>query len=502
MLDRANLSAYTVFTAFTAFTAILLGSSVPAQALSSTAFPPANRGPAIGANASVNSSLNSSAPTDGYLLGAGDRVRVDFFNVPEFSGEFGVLPNGTVNLPNIGAVNVQGRSLIQASDVIADRAKVILKRTVVTVSLVTPRPVNIAIAGEVNRPGAYTLSLNPVNGEVTVPKLTKVLQLAEGVTQSADLRRVQVRRVFPGREDVINTVTVDLWKLLNAGDNRQDIRLQDGDSIYIPPVEAISLNEARQLSSASFASKRTRPLQVIVVGQVNRPGPYTIAEYSATEVAATSSDLRDTPVSRVPSVTQAIQQAGGITQLANVRQIQVKRLTKTGEEKSVNIDFWNLLTQGDARQDLPLQDGDTIVVPEATNLTDGEATQLAKASFSPDKIAVNVVGAVEKPGTVSVPPNTPLNQALLAAGGFNKDARKSRVTLVRLNPNGTVDKRDVQVFFQEGLNEGYNPAMRNNDTIIVDRTGFAKVTGAIAPLLSPLGSLFSIFNVFKTTTTK
>ena len=43
---------------------------------------------------------------DGYLLGAGDRVRIDVFNVPEITGEYTVLPNGTINMPLVGAVGV------------------------------------------------------------------------------------------------------------------------------------------------------------------------------------------------------------------------------------------------------------------------------------------------------------------------------------------------------------------------------------------------------------
>ncbi len=136
---------------------------------------------------------------------------------------------------------------------------------------------------------------------------------------------------------------------------------------------------------------------------------------------------------QIPTVTKAIQVAGGITQSADIRRIQVRRLTKGGSEQVIDVDFWKLLQAGDMRQDLPLQDGDTVVIPVAKTISPADATTLASASFSPDKISVYVVGEVAKPGLVQVPPNTPLNQAILAAGGFNNRAKQGSVKFVRLN---------------------------------------------------------------------
>ncbi|MCX7592551.1 MAG: polysaccharide biosynthesis/export family protein, partial [Fischerella sp.] len=44
----------------------------------------------------------------GYTLGGGDRVRVNVFEVPEYTGEYTVPPGGAINLPLIGSVTVQG----------------------------------------------------------------------------------------------------------------------------------------------------------------------------------------------------------------------------------------------------------------------------------------------------------------------------------------------------------------------------------------------------------
>ncbi|XGV98115.1 MAG: SLBB domain-containing protein [Leptolyngbya sp. BL-A-14] len=455
--------------------------------------------PAIAAQVSPAPANRQAPPQaaegDGYLLGGGDRVKLDFFNVPEFSGEYQVLPNGTINLPQVGAVVVQGRNLKQASQLIGNRYAAVLQRPVVTVSLLAARPINVAIAGEINRPGSYTIpAIAPNDGNT--PNLTRIIQLAEGITQAADLRKVQVRRLRTsntGAPNASETLTVDLWQLLQTGNVQQDLQLRDGDSIFIPPTNTVDLQEARQLAAANFAAKNTRPLKVSVVGEVARPGPYTLVEGS---VAPQQQGQTNPNGLQVPSVTRAIQIAGGITQSADIRNVQIRRLTRSGPPQAIKLDIWKLLTAGDVLQDLPLQDGDTIEIPTAPALSDRDAGVLAAASFSPDKITVNIVGEVERPGAVSVPPNTPLNQALLTAGGFNKRASKRAVTFIRLNPNGSVSKRDINVDLAQGLNEQNNPPLRNNDTIVIRKSAIAGIGDALGLVTSPLGGLFGLLNIF------
>jgi polysaccharide export outer membrane protein len=163
----------------------------------------------------------------------------------------------------------------------------------------------------------------------------------------------------------------------------------------------------------------------------------------------------------------------------------------------IAVDLWQLLQGGDLAQDAILQEGDTIAIPTATNIDPAEAPQIAAASFSPNLIRVNVVGEVARPGSVEVPPNTPLNQALLAAGGFNNRARRSRVDLIRLNPNGTVSKRTIDINLAQGINDQSNPILRNNDVVVINRSGLASVSDTLGTILSPVGSIFTFFNFFR-----
>ncbi|MDX2229156.1 MAG: SLBB domain-containing protein [Leptolyngbyaceae cyanobacterium bins.349] len=426
---------------------------------------------------------------DGYLLGPGDRIKVDIFDVPELTGEFQVLPNGTVNLPLIGAVAVQQRTLAQAERAIAARYNRVLQQPVVTISIVTPRPIRVAIAGEVNRPGTYTVPALTTDG--TVPSLSRTIQLAEGVTQAADLRQVQIRRLR-SVGSATEVIKVDLWDLLQGGNLQQDVRLLDGDSIVIPATTTVNLQEAQQLAAANFAARNNRPLKITVIGEVNRPGPYTLIEGAVGQ----RDQLISPNLLQVPSVTRAIQVAGGITQLADVRKIQVRRITRLGPPQIIQLDFWQLLKSGDVLQDLPLQDGDTVQIPTASTPNDAELTDLALASFSPDRINVNIAGEVERPGIVSLQPNTPLNQAILAAGGFNRRAVQRAVTLVRLNPNGTVTKREIPINFEQALNNEGNPGLRNNDIIIVRKSGFANFLERTNEILGPFNGLINLFRIF------
>ncbi len=304
--------------------------------------------------------------SEAYILGAGDAIRIDIFDVPEFSGQNGqhtLSTDGSINLPWVGRVVLQGMTAESSARYLADRYARYVKHPLVTVTLLTARPLRVGVIGQVNRPGVYQ-----------VPQGTAAQRL---------------------------------------------------------------------------------------------------------------------------TVTQAIQAAGGIAQMANIREIQVRRPNYDGTEDILNVNLWDFLQGGQIGQDLALRDGDTLVIPQATALNPEEVTQLSAANFAPATMTVNVVGEVTRPGGVAVPPNTTLNQAILAAGGFNNSrARRNHVELIRLNPNGTVTKRTVAVDLAAGINETTNPLLRPNDVVVVGRSTLAETSDFLGSLLSPLNGIFSVFRLF------
>jgi polysaccharide export outer membrane protein len=436
-------------------------------------------------------SQNSTISTD-YLLGGGDRIRVNVFEVPEYTGEYQVPPGGAINLPLIGSLSVLGLTTEQAADEIARRYARFLKRPLISVNLLSSRPINVFVAGEVTRPGSYTLSLEGSGGNnpgVQYPTILAALTTAQGVTLAADITKVQLRRKL-GRSGE-QVVSFNLKELTQTGRVSQDITLRDGDTIVVPTATNFNVAEARNLFAANYAASQSAPRTVAITGQVYRPGSYLV-----TSGAGGASD-GGAPGTGLPTVMRAIQLAGGITSQADVRNIKIRRPTRVGSEQSLNVNLWELLQTGDLNQDVVLQDGDTIVVPLATDINTAEATQLATTTLSPAKIQVGVVGEVKKPGLTDLQPNSSLNQALLAAGGFN-DARASSaaVDLIRLNANGTVTKRVVKIDFSKGINDDTNPILRNNDVVVVSRSGIAKTTDTINTVSGPFGTLLGVVRLF------
>jgi len=369
----------------------------------------------------------------------------------------------------------------------------------------TSQPLKIAIVGEVTRPGTYTVGAGGGGGDaggglIGLTRLTLALQTAGGVTQSADIGNIQViRRPRAGAEQ---TVSVNLWDMVERGNLTQDIILQQGDTIVVPTVSAENFDPARsiQLATTNFAADTSQPLNIAVVGEVNRPGTYTVGAGGGGGAPGAGGGIIG-----LTTVTRAIQTAGGITPLADIRQIEVRRQRKDGTQQLIALDLWQLLETGALTNDVILQQGDTIVVPTATSIDLAEAPQVALASFSPGAIRVNIVGEVLSPGTLELPPNTSLNQALLAAGGCNNSrARKDDVELIRLNPNGTVSQEVVPVDFSQGLDEQTNPTLRNGDVIVVGRSGLAKtrdtlgeIGGTIGAVTNPVLSVFGFLNFFQ-----
>lgn len=433
----------------------------------------------------ATSEVNFPPNETDYTLGSGDRLRLDVFQAKDYSGEYTVLVDGSLSLPLVGKIEVEGMTLSQVTELLTQRYALYIKRPVVTVSLIAPRPLKIAISGEVNRPGSYNLPLNDVQ---KFPTLTDMIQKAGGITTTADVREVKIRRSLRGVERLL---TVNLWDLLQAGNLKQDITLRDGDTIFIPTKEEIDPAEIRQLADANFGIQTDRTVAVAVVGEVYRPGSYKVSPQEAN-----ASEENGNSQSQPPRLTQAIVLAGGIKPLANIREVEVRRFTRDGKQQTMAVDLWQLLETGEIDKDIILQEGDTIVIPKAPELAASEAETLASANFAPSTIRVNVVGEVKEPGVVEVPPNTPLAQAILAAGGFDdKRAATDSVELIRLNPNGTVSKRKIEVDFAAGINEESNPSLRNNDAIVVRRSGLTEVTDTIGTVLNPLG-VFNIFRIF------
>lgn len=424
---------------------------------------------------------NSPLLEQPYILGPGDRLKIEIFDAPEYGGEISVLADGSLSLPFAGRVIVEDLSLSQATEVISVAYSRVLQRPVVSVRVVAPRPVEVTVLGEVTKPGLYIFQvLRP--GESVLgfryPTLTDAISTAEGISLAANIRQIELRRLQPG--GIEKVFDLNLWDFLQVGKTNQNPSLRDGDTIFIPPATNIDLKELRQLATSALATEPDRPRNTIILGAVKNPGTYVLIG------GPTRSELRP---GGLPTLTSAIREAGGIIPEADVRRIQLRRSTKAGPEQIIEIDLWELLEVGNLNLDPIIQDGDTIVVPTATKTNIVELNELAGSSFFTDTIQVTIVGEInrrEGGGVLNLPPNTTLNQAITDAGGFNNRAKETSVVLIRVNSNGTVEKRTIDIDFSQGVNQETNPLMKDNDIVVIDASNLVKYQDNLGRILDPV----------------
>ena len=132
------------------FTAVTLLASITIA----TPYPSPAQGLRGQRSVSPQPSANVIQPEATYTLGGGDRIRIDVLDEPQLGGEIQVPLGGRIVLPLIGGISIQGLTTEQASRSIETRYAPYLKRPVVTVTLLSARPVNVLVSGEVNNPGA------------------------------------------------------------------------------------------------------------------------------------------------------------------------------------------------------------------------------------------------------------------------------------------------------------------------------------------------------------
>jgi polysaccharide biosynthesis/export protein len=458
---------------------------------------PALNSPAVSAPA-VNDFI---PPEEDYTLAPGDKVKIEVLKLPQYNLETQVLVDGTISLLQVGRIDVRGMTLAAASQAASDKYAKLLRYPIVTIALINARPIRVGIAGEVFRRGSYDLSIgdgsNAGSAAVSLPTLTRALKTAGGITQAADIRQVQIRRPRYGQSDRL--ITLNLWEYVKGTNPRADIPLRDGDAIFVPAAEKLDLQESYQLAVTSFSAVQAQPLNIAVVGEVYRPGTHTVESTVQAPIAGSPGTARDTfnQVRIFPTLTRAIQTAGGVKPSADIRTITVRRVTQAGAEQTFDINLWDLLTSGDQKQDLILQDRDTIFVPLAKTINNADAAKVAAASFSPDKIRISIVGEVARPGILEVPPNTPLNKAILVAGGFTSQANRKNVDFIRVNPDSTVQNRAIPVNFALSIDERNNPALLNEDVIVVRRSGIGNVGDFLGNVFNPLNPVISVLNFFR-----
>lgn len=295
---------------------------------------------------------------DQYILGPGDGLVMKFLGLAgndPLSGPLEILSDGTASAPLVGSVRLTGLTLSQATLWLQSLYRKQVLRPELQLTLTKPRPLRVAILGEVEHPGIYTLNLGGDSANTAVaagfsglPTLIDAIQKAGGITNQADLTKVNIRRQMPGETALYRRTSVDLLALIRDGDLSQNPLLFDGDTIRVTKAPE-TIPEAIELSATTLAPKQ---ISVNVIGEVKSPGAISLPA--------------NTPL------VQAVLSAGGTDPLrADKSRVQLIRMNRNGS--ITRRAFYLSLDQGASNEsNPPLRDRDTLIITRSNyaKLTD------------------------------------------------------------------------------------------------------------------------------------
>lgn len=320
----------------------------------------------------------TGAVSEDYPLGPGDEVWLILTGDVERSYPLTVTREGFLIIPQVGQVPVHGLTLEQLEDRLytyLGRAYSGVRRgpeatTQFQVTLGQMRASHVFVVGEAERPSGYQVS--------PMARVFNALYRAGGPNENGSFRRIIVRR--NGQQ----VAEVDLYPYLLAGEPSGDIRLEQGDMVFVPV---------------------TGP-RVTVEGEVRRTGIYEIRP---------GEGLRD-----------VLAFAGGIRPEAVVQRVQIDRILppeqrEPGKDRTlVDVDVSAVFQEG--RGQIDLRDGDIV-------------TLFSVSEERRNRVAIT--GGVRRPGHYEWEPGLTLEELLRRADGLREGAYTSRALLYRLQEDNT-----------------------------------------------------------------
>lgn len=214
--------------------------------------------------------LNLTPVPPDYVIGPGDELRIRVWGQVNTQANVRVDRSGNIYLPQIGPIYVAGLPYSSLEAHLRDAVGRVYKNFNLTVDMGQIRSIQVYVTGEARRPGVYTVS--------SLSTLVNAIFSSGGPSVEGSLRRIQVRR----NGSVVTTF--DLYRLLLNGDKSKDVKLLDGDVIYIPSIGP----------------------QAAVTGSVAMPGIYEL--------------LQD------ESLGDLLKDAGGVTAVSSGARISIERI--------------------------------------------------------------------------------------------------------------------------------------------------------------------------------
>ena len=300
-----------------------------------------------------------------YVVGPGDSLSIDLWGGVSQRLPRTVDREGRVALPEVGPVLVAGRTLGEAQEIVQRALRTQFRDVSADVSLLRLRSVRVYVVGDVTSPGAYDVSSlsTPLNA----------LFVAGGVTPQGSLRRLQHYR---GKQLIEE---VDAYDLLLHGIRGDLQRLENGDSLMVPPLGPI----------------------VTVEGMVRRPAVY---------------ELRDEK-----TLLDVVDLSGGILPAAALRHIEVQRLVAHEKRTMLTLDL------------SPNVDADSVKKQlDSFKINDGDEIHIFPiAPYNGD--AIYVQGHVLRPGRYSYKEGMKLSDLIGSYKDLLPEPAPHYAEIVRLN---------------------------------------------------------------------
>ncbi len=258
--------------------------------------------------------LLGSAESFDYKIGRQDLLEIRVFGLDELDQTVRVSTDGTIHLPLLGRLNVAGMSKRNLELEIARLLETdFVHNPQVTVFVKDYQSKMISVTGAVKRPGSYQML-----GSKT---LLEMISLAGGLDKDVGQEIVIFRTLPDGRTE---RLPINLKRLVYQADPSQNIRIQPEDIVYIPVLETV---------------------RIFVSGAVKSP------------------DLYEVPRSEPVTVLKAITLAGGTTDRAAEKKIQILRTNESGERVTLLVNLKRIKKGLDP--DPILQPDDLVLVPES-----------------------------------------------------------------------------------------------------------------------------------------
>lgn len=304
-----------------------------------------------------------------YVLGAGDMLRILVYGSQDLTTEARISATGTITFPLLGELKLGGLTPTAAEKKISDSLEKggLVKQPHVNLVVLQYQSQYVSVLGDVYKPGRFSLDRPST--------LSDALALAGGATPNGS----DIVTLIRTKEGKTTKQDYDLRELLIKGKAEGNPMVVANDIVFV---------NAREVS---------------VLGQVNRPGKYSV-------------------IGGVRTVLDFLSQAGGISSGGADKIIVVTQ--RAGNSKKYEIDVDQLYRSGDTSVNFELSNGDSIYVPRAP--------------------VFYIYGEVQRPGSFRLERNMTVAQGLSVGGGLTPRGTERGIKIKRLDKNGALKELDAK----------------------------------------------------------